>query len=124
MHEAILVLAHGSRDPLWHLPVQAVAERIRARAPQTAVACAYLELSTPHFAAAVDDLVAAGAGRITVLPLFFGLGRHAREDLPHLLDAARQRHPQVALLALPAAGEHPAVLDLLADLALGLSIDR
>ena len=44
---AIVLFAHGSRDPLWHRPIQAVADAIALRAPATPVACAYLELSTP-----------------------------------------------------------------------------
>lgn len=112
---AVIVLAHGSRDPQWQLPVQAVAQRIHTRAPLAAVRCAYLELCDPPFALTVDALVAAGARHITVLPLFFGLGRHAREELPELLHAARQRHPSITLHALPTAGEQAAVLDLLAD---------
>ena len=36
----IILLAHGSRDPLWRVPIEAVAERIRASAPGTPVLCA------------------------------------------------------------------------------------
>ena len=42
--QGIIVFAHGSRDPLWHRPVEAVAERIRAQQPQALVACAYLAI--------------------------------------------------------------------------------
>lgn len=43
----VIVFAHGSRDPLWHLPVEAVANAVRQRDAGVPVACAYLELSTP-----------------------------------------------------------------------------
>ena len=44
MH-AIILFAHGSRDPLWHKPIQAVAQRITERDAQELVRCAYLELT-------------------------------------------------------------------------------
>jgi len=116
---AIVLFAHGSRDPLWHRPVEAVAARIAVRAPDTPVACAYLELSAPDLATATETLVRSGARRITVVPLFLGVGRHAREDLPELLEAIRDKYPAVAFTLQPAVGENERLISLLADIALG-----
>ena len=115
---AVVLFAHGSRDPQWRRPIEAVAARIAVRAPHVAVRCAYLELVEPDLPTAVDALVADGAREIRVLPVFFGMGRHAREDLPELMRALRERHPDVALDLLPTAGEQERLIELLADLAL------
>lgn len=117
-HNALVLFAHGSRDPLWHAPVQAVAERARALDPGTLVRCAYLELTAPDLPTCVAELVAGGARNITIVPLFLGIGRHAREDLPRLLDELRQRHPAVAFDLRPAVGEDARVTELLARIAL------
>ena len=114
---AIVLLAHGSRDPQWRQPVEAVARRVAARAPGTAVRCAYLELTEPDLPAAVAELVEAGARRVRVLPVFLGMGKHAREDLPRLAQALKQSHPGLELELLPAAGEQDRLIDLLAELA-------
>ena len=37
---AIVLFAHGSRDPAWQRPMLAVAQRIRDLAPALWVACA------------------------------------------------------------------------------------
>jgi sirohydrochlorin cobaltochelatase len=111
--QAIVLFAHGSRDPLWHKPIQAVAARISARAPGTLVRCAYLELTEPDL-----PQVAQGATELCVVPMFLGVGRHAREDLPALIDALHTAHPQVQISCQPAVGEQEALLDLLADIAL------
>ena len=117
---AIVLFAHGSRDPLWHRPIQAVAERISAQ--QTKVACAYLELSTPSLLDAVQALVNQGCTHVRVVPMFLGVGKHVREDLPVMLQALRDAHPKVIFDPLPAVGEHPDLLDLMARIALdGLS---
>jgi len=119
MTPGIVLFAHGSRDPLWRLPVEAVAARVRVLNPAVPVRCAYLELTAPDLPAAVAELVADGVGAIRILPLFLGVGRHAREDLPVLLVALRERHPTVTFSLLPAIGEDPRVTDLLARIALG-----
>jgi sirohydrochlorin cobaltochelatase len=115
---AVVLFGHGSRDPAWRRPMDAVAGRIRALAPGTPVVCAFLEAQPPDLGSAVDQLVALGAAGVTVFPLFLGVGRHAREDLPRLVQQARERHPGVAIALAPAAGERPELVDLLARLAL------
>ena len=120
MH-AIILFAHGSRDPLWHKPIQAVAERIAQRAPHTLVRCAYLELTQPDLPQVTQALVAEGATSLCVVPMFLGVGRHAREDLPQLINLIQANHPTLAISCQPAVGEQEALLDLLADIALGAS---
>ena len=117
MH-AIILFAHGSRDPLWHKPIQTVAERIAQRAPATMVRCAYLELTPPDLPSVAEELIASGATSLSVVPMFLGLGRHAREDLPKLIEALQARFPDVCIGCKPAVGENTQLLDLLADIAL------
>ncbi|CAA9421549.1 MAG: Sirohydrochlorin cobaltochelatase [uncultured Ramlibacter sp.] len=114
----IVLFGHGSRDPGWRQPMDAVARSIAARDPQARVTCAFLEMQQPDLGAAVDAMVASGARSIVVLPMFLGVGKHLREDLPRLVEAARERHPRVPLHVLPSAGESQALVDLLANLAL------
>jgi sirohydrochlorin cobaltochelatase len=114
----IVLLAHGSRDARWREPVEAVARRVAERAPAALVRCAYLELSQPDLRSAMADLVAAGVASVRVVPLFLGMGKHLREDLPRLLEELRALHPQVPVELARAVGEEPEVLDLLARVAL------
>lgn len=114
----IVLFAHGSRDPQWRLPIEAVAAAVRARQPDTPVRCAYLELCAPSLPDAATDLIAAGAHRIKVFPLFLGVGKHAREDLPLLIDEIRAAHPDVIVELLPTAGEYPQLTALMAEIAL------
>jgi sirohydrochlorin cobaltochelatase len=114
----IILFAHGSRDPLWRMPIESVAADILARQPEATVRCAYLELCTPTLPDAAAELIAAGASQVRVFPLFFGVGKHAREDLPTLIDQIRAAHPGVAIELLPAAGEYPQLTALMADIAL------
>lgn len=116
--QGIILLAHGSRDPLWREPIERVAARIRERDTRTLVTCAYLELTEPDLPAAAAQMLAQGVRAIRVVPMFLGLGRHAREDLPRLVAALRQQHPQIELTLRPAVGEDMRLIDLMADIAL------
>jgi len=115
---AIVLFAHGSRDPLWHRPIQAVADAIALRAPATPVACAYLELSTPDLPTVCEGLISQGACVLTIVPMFLGVGKHAREDLPALMAQLRQQWPAVDFQLQAAVGENSRLIALLADIAL------
>ena len=114
----IVLFAHGSRDPLWRAPIEAVAAQIRARQPGTPVQSAYLELCTPSLAEAAADLATAGVRHLRVFPLFLGVGKHAREDLPELIESLQVAHPGLEIELLPAVGENPQLIALMADIAL------
>ena len=73
---------------------------------------------SPSLQEAVDDLVQAGHRSVRVVPMFLGIGRHAREDLPVLIGQLRQSHPDLVLDLLPAVGEMPEVTRCLAQAAL------
>ena len=118
MTQALVLFAHGARDPRWAEPFNAVAGRIRAAAPGLPVVLAFLELMAPSLGDAVDGLVRAGASRIDVVPLFLGTGGHLREDLPPLVDALRAAHPGVAIALHAAIGEHAVVSEAMARAAL------
>jgi sirohydrochlorin cobaltochelatase len=114
---ATILFGHGSRDPLWHQPMQAVARQASLLDPQALVRCAYLELTEPDLPTCVQELAAAGVRDITITPMFLGVGRHAREDLPRLFDDLRLRYPQISFQLAASVGEDARVIELLARIA-------
>lgn len=118
MAHGFILFAHGSRDPLWHLPMEAVAHCIRQREPGAQVACAYLELSQPDLPRCAADLIAGGAEAIRIVPMFLGVGKHAREDLPLLVESLRKTYPQVRFELQKAVGEDPRLVETLAHIAI------
>ncbi len=122
-NHGIVLFAHGSRDPLWRAPMEAVRQHIEAQSAAAAVRCAYLELCAPNLPDAVQELLAESASHnahithITVVPMFLGTGKHAREDLPVLVQALRNAHPSVQFHIQPAIGENPRMTALMAEIA-------
>ena len=115
---AVVLFAHGSRDPLWRKPVESVAARLRERDASAMIACAYLELTEPDLQSVVQTLVNEGASSIRVVPMFLGVGRHAREDLPLLMTELRALYPKVVFELQQSIGEDQRLIDLIADIAM------
>lgn len=116
--QATILFGHGSRDPLWRVPIDMVAQRMLAIDPQCCVRCAFLEITAPDLASTTAELAALGVSSITIVPMFLGVGRHAREDLPVLVAALQNDYPAVRFLLQPSVGEDARVVDLLAQIAL------
>ena len=93
MHDALILFAHGARDPRWSAPFEAVAEQVRAARPGVPVQLAFLEFMSPGLVEAGSALAQAGCRAVAVLPMFLGTGGHVRKDLPALLDTLRASHP-------------------------------
>src|SRR5947199_9303100 len=72
--EAVILFAHGARDPQWAEPFQRLQERIRLQRPHIEVEIAFLELLPPTLLAAVDQLCDAGVTHVTIVPLFLSVG--------------------------------------------------
>jgi len=115
--DAIVLLAHGSRDPLWRKPMEAVQARLQAQKPQRLVCCAYLELCPPDLDTAITQLAANGVTHITIAPLFLGAGHHVREDVPRKIKRLASVFPQLHLHLLPPVGQDERLVTLLAQLA-------
>jgi sirohydrochlorin cobaltochelatase len=118
MKRGLLLFAHGARDPRWAAPFEAVAARVRARAPDVEVQLAFLELMAPDLPEAGRALAGAGCEHVDVVPLFLGAGGHVRNDLPALVEGLAAACPAVRWRLQTAVGEADAVIDAMALVAL------
>lgn len=111
---AIVLFAHGARDPRWAAPFQRLQTIIQARLPDVSVSLAFLELMTPRLPELVQTLNDEGYTEITVVPVFFGQGGHVLRDLPPMVDELRQKHADMTLKVAAAVGEDEQVLNAIA----------
>jgi sirohydrochlorin cobaltochelatase len=115
MRSAILLFAHGARDPAWALPFQAIRDAVAAASPNKKVELAYLELMSPSLPDTAEKLIAEGVDSITVVPLFMAQGGHLKKDLPLLLDGLRAQHPKVCVTLTSAIGDVPELTQAIAQ---------
>ncbi|MGW2870659.1 sirohydrochlorin chelatase [Kitasatospora sp. NPDC001225] len=90
---ALLLIAHGSRDPRHAATVAALVEEVRAQRPGTEVATAYLDHCAPRIPQVVGRLADAVA-----VPLLLNRAFHAKHDIPAALRAAGSRLPVADVL--------------------------
>ncbi|WP_030181113.1 sirohydrochlorin chelatase [Streptomyces violaceorubidus] len=102
---ALVVVAHGSRDPGALSTVRALLDRVRALRPAVPVHLGHVELNEPLLP---DTLTALGDGAAVLVPLLLSRGHHVKRDIPEMAAASLAR----TRVADP-LGPHPLLVDAL-----------
>lgn len=121
---AIILFAHGARDPTWAEPFHRIVTRLSEKQAGIRVELAYLECMTPTLESAVAGLAAEGIQQITVVPLFLAQGGHLKKDLPRLLDDIQGNHPALRINVTAAIGDSEDLTNAIADWALAQHFSR
>ena len=116
----LILIAHGSPDPDWRRPLEALVDRLRALAPARAIRMAYMEFLEPDLAQATRELAAAGHDHALVIAAFLSPGgRHIKRDLPALVAKTNGEVEDIALTLAPGAlGDDAGVIEALAEASL------
>ncbi|RKN03311.1 sirohydrochlorin chelatase [Streptomyces radicis] len=107
---ALLVVAHGSRDPRHAATVAALTARVRGLAPGLTVATGFLDFCVPGVDRAMAGLYAAGERRVVALPLLLSRAFHARTDIPAALAEAEAGLPGLSVARADVLGPSPLLL--------------
>ncbi|MEU9054534.1 sirohydrochlorin chelatase [Streptomyces sp. NPDC048384] len=102
---ALVVVAHGSRDPRALSTVRALLDKVRALRPGLPVHLGHIELNEPLLP---DTLAALGTREAVLVPLLLSRGYHVKRDIPEMA-AEADVHARVA----PALGPHPLLVEAL-----------
>jgi len=102
---ALVVVAHGSRDPRALSTVSALLDRIREQRPGLPVRLGHIELNEPLLP---GTLAALGTARAVLVPLLLSRGYHVKQDIPEMAAAAEARTRVAAPL-----GPHPLLVEAL-----------
>ncbi len=91
MNGALLLVAHGTRDPAGAAVTEAVAEQVRAHAEVPVEPC-YVDVRHPTPAEALAQL----PGPVVAVPMFLAAGYHVRVDVPAQLAATGRTDVRLA----------------------------
>ena len=116
--QAIILFAHGARDPAWATPMMAVRDLMLEQQPNALVSLAFLELMSPNLTDVIEQLVDQGIREIVIYPMFIAAGSHLKKDLPELVKALCGRYPDLNIELQKAAGEQVAIQQAIATQAL------
>jgi sirohydrochlorin cobaltochelatase len=118
MTTALILFAHGARDPEWANPMRRVQAVIRQRMTAVPVELAFLEFMAPTLPDCAAGLIAQGADKIVVMPMFVARGGHLKKETPEMLATLRATYPHVEFSLGNAIGEHELVVQAMATAAL------
>ena len=127
MREALLLIAHGSRQEEANADLHAVVSEMRKRGEFAIVEGAFLELAKPTIEEAGARCVNQGAERVVLVPYFLSAGVHVRRDLALARDRLAERFPAVEFRLAEPLGRHPLLLEVVSERvreALGQSTRR
>ncbi|MEV5434645.1 sirohydrochlorin chelatase [Streptomyces sp. NPDC052682] len=105
---ALVVVAHGSRDPRALSTVRALLDDVRALRPGLPVHLGHIELNEPLLPGTLARLDARGTEEAVLVPLLLSRGYHVKQDIPEMAAEARARTRVAAPL-----GPHPLLVDAL-----------
>ncbi|MCK6411066.1 MAG: CbiX/SirB N-terminal domain-containing protein [Azonexus sp.] len=114
MTTAVILFAHGARDPEWARPLRRVQSALSCAQPAVRYELCFLEFMQPTLSQAAADCIAAGATRIVVIPLFIAQGGHLKRELPEMLEKLRSTWPQAEFCLTGPVGEHDLVVQAMA----------
>ena len=106
--DALMLLAHGSRDPRTGHAVATLAQSLARHLPSTPVVAAFLEHGSPGPLEAARRLPEAVA-RNVVVPLFLTEARHVARDVPVTTDRLQATFPHRSTVVAEPVGSHPAI---------------
>jgi len=107
---ALVLLAHGARDPQWARPFQQLVTELGELLPGERIVLAFLELMPPSLPACAASLHGEGVRSLRVVPVFLGMGGHMKDDLPKLAAEIRGRFPDLEITVEPPIGDQPEVI--------------
>ena len=118
MKTALILFAHGARDPEWATPMRRVQAAIRQQQPEIWAELAFLEFMSPTLPECIASLIDGGAQKIIIMPMFIAQGGHLKRDVPEMLEVLRSTYPNIEFLLSAAIGTNGMVVQAMANAAL------
>src|SRR5438045_3601559 len=109
---ALLLIAHGSRQPEANADLHRLADELRRAGRYAVVVPAYLELAEPDIDAGGACCVEHGARRVVLVPYFLSAGVHVRRDLTEARARLAGRFPHVEFRLAEPLGPHPLLAEI------------
>ena len=110
--KTLVLLAHGSRDPLGRQPLTQIRQWVQEAQPELRVVEAYLSLNEPSLETCLEALNNDGVREATVLPMLVARGHHLNVELPVMLDDLQARFPSLSLSLSPHLGADTGIVGL------------
>lgn len=111
-----LLISHGSQSPETKEEVVTLVRRLKERITFGIIEYAFLDIESPSIPEAIDLCAERGASQIVLLLNFLNSGQHVDEDIPRIVESARQKYPRIKFTITKPVGQHRSITDLFCDM--------
>ena len=96
-NEALILLAHGSRDSSWSIPFKKIEVELKEKWSFGPVRLAFFELEKPLIEDVVEELRTYGQKKFHIEPLLLANGFHIKNDLPKRIKKLEGKYKDIFL---------------------------
>jgi sirohydrochlorin ferrochelatase len=98
MKKSVLIAGHGSKLKGANKPINLLVEALQKKEKPIFFIAAFLEIASPTIPEGIEICIKQGAEEIVVMPYFVQAGKHVMEDIPNLVQNARQKYSNKTIL--------------------------
>ena len=108
---ADILLAHGTKDPMWRKSFEDLLEKSKKRSPKKIFLLCYLELCRPSLSETVKDLANSyyKISTINIHPIFLSAGVHFNEDIQKNVSDLKAIYPHLKFKVNDVVGNNSSV---------------
>lgn len=116
--KSIILIAHGSRlKSSNHEAKQLVGNLAVKLSPKyPIVEVAFLELTSPSIADAIESCIQQGASEVCLMPYFLCAGNHVVRDIPSEVKPLQEKYPHIPFNMTAHVGSSDLITHLLCEL--------
>jgi sirohydrochlorin ferrochelatase len=95
MQTAVLIVAHGSRNPKAEEEFLQIVAQLRQSLNYPILQPAWLEINQPDIATGLNLCREQGADKIVLMPYFLNYGNHVLRDIPAIVEIWQKENPNI-----------------------------
>ena len=113
--EAIIILAHGSRDNQAKEEFLRSVNLVQKRLPSCRIEPACFQFSENDLPRALKRVAAAGFKRVKIIPVFLFEGVHVKQDIPQVISKEKSNFPELEISMSGTLWPDERILDIIKD---------
>ena len=95
--QAVILLGHGSIREQANNEVRAMWDMMKMQLPELQISGCFVEVAEPTLEQEIDRLAVNKMSRIIIVPMFLTRGQHLSNGIPRILDAMRNKYPNIQI---------------------------
>ena len=116
MNSTVLLVGHGSRNTEGNREIEQFASNWREQNSDWHIETCFIEFADVLLDAGLDNAAKHATNnskKVIVVPLILNAAGHVKMEIPHFIDAARQRHSEIEFIYARHLGADEAILTIL-----------